>query len=47
MDNQSYGDINDDDVGECAAPGEKSVEECAGTISNCWSPGQRDTGEGR
>ena len=44
MDNQGYGDINDvdDDVGQCPAPGEK---DCAGAISNCWSPGQRDTGD--
>ena len=42
VDNQGYGG---DDVGECPAPGEKSPQECAGAISNCWSPGQRDTGE--
>ena len=34
-----------DDVGECPAPGNKSPEECAGAVSNCWSPGQRDTGQ--
>ena len=43
VDNQGYG--GGDDVGECPAPGEKSSEECSGAISNCWSPGQRDTGE--
>jgi len=32
-----------DDVGECPAPGNLSPEECAGAVSNCWSPGQRDT----
>ena len=34
----------DGDIGECPAPGNKSPEECAGSVSNCWSPGQRDTG---
>ena len=34
-----------DDVGECPAPGNLSPEECAGAVSNCWSPGQRDTGQ--
>ena len=32
------------DVGTCPAPGDVSEEECAGAVSNCWSPGQRDTG---
>ena len=32
------------DVGTCPAPGGASEEECAGAVSNCWSPGQRDTG---
>ena len=32
------------DVGECPAATARSEEECAGTVSNCWSPGQRDTG---
>lgn len=32
------------DVGECPAPPYGgSEEECAGIVSNCWSPGQRDT----
>ena len=35
----------DSDVGECPAPANKSPEECAGAVSNCWSPGQRDTGQ--
>ena len=33
----------DGDVGECPAP--SSGDDCAGAVSNCWSPGQRDTGE--
>jgi len=33
----------DGDVGECPAPSSGSPEECAGAVSNCWSPGQRDT----
>ena len=32
----------DDDIGTCAAPSDGS--DCAGAVSNCWSPGQRDTG---
>jgi len=32
-----------EDVGECPAPSGGSAEECAGAVSNCWSPGQRDT----
>lgn len=35
---------SDGDVGECPAPS-LAPEECAGAVSNCWSPGQRDTGE--
>eukprot|EP00090_Calanus_glacialis_P038385 TRINITY_DN669_c0_g1_i4.p1 TRINITY_DN669_c0_g1~~TRINITY_DN669_c0_g1_i4.p1 ORF type:complete len:341 (-),score=88.23 TRINITY_DN669_c0_g1_i4:233-1102(-) len=31
----------DGDVGECPAP--SSGDDCAGAVSNCWSPGQRDT----
>jgi len=32
------------DVGSCPAPRYGgSPEECAGIVSNCWSPGQRDT----
>ena len=34
----------DGDVGECPAASAGSEEECAGAVSNCWSPGQRDTG---
>jgi len=37
------GGAGGDDVGECPAPGNKTPEECAGAVSNCWSPGQRDT----
>lgn len=39
------GGAGGDDVGECPAPGNGSPEECAGAVSNCWSPGQRDTGK--
>ena len=31
------------DVGQCPAP--PGGLDCAGAVSNCWSPGQRDTGE--
>ena len=27
---------------QCAAP---AREQCQGAVSNCWSPGQRDTGQ--
>ena len=30
------------DAGECPAP--SAGADCAGAVSNCWSPGQRDTG---
>ena len=33
------------EVGECPAPRPGSPGECVGAVSNCWSPGQRDTGE--
>ena len=39
------GGEGDDDAGTCPAPAEVSEEECAGAVSNCWSPGQRDTGK--
>ena len=29
---------------QCAAP---TKAECQGAVSNCWSPGQRDTGQSR
>ena len=29
------------DVGQCPAPA--GGLDCAGAVSNCWSPGQRDT----
>merc|ERR1712107_546691 len=32
-----------DDVGSCPAVSPGSPEECAGAVSTCWSPGQRDT----
>ena len=31
-----------DSAGTCPAPGD--TLQCAGAVSNCWSPGQRDTG---
>ena len=31
-----------DEVGTCPAP--DTGRDCTGTVSNCWSPGQRDTG---
>jgi len=35
---------DDGDAGECPAPAYGGSEtECAGAVSNCWSPGQRDT----
>jgi len=40
----AFGDVSGggDDVGECPAPS-LSGDQCAGAVSNCWSPGQRDT----
>lgn len=32
-----------DDVGTCPAAEPLSPAECEGTVSTCWSPGQRDT----
>ena len=32
-----------DDVGSCPAVSPGSPDECAGAVSTCWSPGQRDT----
>ena len=34
--------VGDSDAGECPAP--SAGGDCAGAVSNCWSPGQRDTG---
>ena len=34
--------LGDSDAGECPAP--SAGGDCAGAVSNCWSPGQRDTG---
>ena len=31
-----------DSAGTCPAPAD--TLQCAGAVSNCWSPGQRDTG---
>ena len=36
---------NDGDIGQCPVPGNLTPEDCAGAVSNCWSPGQRDTGQ--
>ena len=38
----SSGGDSDSDAGECPAPSDGG--DCAGAVSNCWSPGQRDTG---
>ena len=32
-----------DDAGQCPAASALSDAECAGAVSTCWSPGQRDT----
>ena len=32
-----------DDAGQCPAASALSEAECAGAVSTCWSPGQRDT----
>jgi hypothetical protein len=37
----SSGGGSDSDAGECPAP--SAGGDCAGAVSNCWSPGQRDT----
>jgi len=39
----AFGGAGEGDVGECPAASAGSEEECAGAVSNCWSPGQRDT----
>ena len=41
----AFGDSGSDgeDIGECPVPS-LGPEECEGAVSNCWSPGQRDTG---
>ena len=41
---EGAGGQGDGDAGTCPAPSGGSEEECAGAVSNCWSPGQRDTG---
>ena len=35
--------VGDDDAGECPAASAGSEDDCAGAVSTCWSPGQRDT----
>merc|ERR1712203_1119724 len=32
-----------EDAGSCPAVSPGSPDECAGAVSTCWSPGQRDT----
>ena len=32
-----------EDAGSCPAASPGSPDECAGAVSTCWSPGQRDT----
>ena len=39
----SGGSEGGDDVGQCPAASPLSEAECAGAVSTCWSPGQRDT----
>ena len=41
----SGGGSDGSDAGECPAP--SAGADCAGAVSNCWSPGQRDTGAPR
>ena len=38
----TFSNVGDYDAGECPAP--SAGGDCAGAVSNCWSPGQRDTG---
>ena len=40
----TFSNVGDSDAGECPAP--SAGGDCAGAVSNCWSPGQRDTGAG-
>jgi len=37
------GGSEEGDAGQCPAASPLSEAECAGAVSNCWSPGQRDT----
>lgn len=39
----SGGSDGGDDAGQCPAAAPLSEAECAGAVSTCWSPGQRDT----
>ena len=39
----SGGSEGGDDAGQCPAASPLSEAECAGAVSTCWSPGQRDT----
>jgi len=38
----AFGSFGELDVGQCPAPS-LSGSDCVGSVSNCWSPGQRDT----
>jgi len=38
-----FGDVNGGGAGQCPASSPGSPDECAGAVSNCWSPGQTDT----
>jgi len=38
----AFGSFGELDVGQCEAPS-LSGSDCDGSLSNCWSPGQRDT----
>ena len=37
-----FGEVSES-VGECPATPAKDDDECEGSVSSCWSPGQRDT----
>ena len=37
-----FGEVSES-VGECPATPAKADDECEGSVSSCWSPGQRDT----
>ena len=39
----SGGEGSGGDEGSCPAASPGSPDECAGAVSTCWSPGQRDT----
>ena len=41
--NGNNGGSGNGDGGQCPAADALSDSECAGAVSNCWSPGQTDT----